>query len=73
MNPEIETKINEYLSDEAKLYQDWYTGLTQIEEAQYTKEVRVELKLPALKKMCDGWIEQQTPIIKDKFCPPLFF
>ena len=70
MTPEIETKINEYLSDEAKLYQDWYTGLIQTEEAQYTKEVRVKLKLPALKKMCEDWIEQQTPIIKEKFCPP---
>jgi hypothetical protein len=68
MTPETETKINEYLSDETKLYQDWYVGLTQTEEAQYTKEVGVIPALPELKKMCEGWINQQTPVLKAKFC-----
>jgi len=68
MTPEIETKINKYLADETKLYQDWYTGLTQTEDAQYTKEVGVIPKLPALKKMFEGWIDQQTPVLKAKFC-----
>jgi hypothetical protein len=70
MTPEIKTKINEYLSDETKLYQDWYTGLTQTEEGQYTKEVGVELKLPALKEMYEGWVKQQLPVFKEKLCPP---
>jgi hypothetical protein len=70
MTPEIETKINEYLSDETKLYQDWYTGLTQTKEGQYTKEVGVELKLPALKEMYEGWVKQQLPVFKEKLCPP---
>lgn len=68
MTPEIETKINKYLADETKLYQDWYTGLTQTEDTQYTKEVGVIPKLPELKKMCEGWIDQQTPVLKAKFC-----
>ncbi len=70
MAHETELKINEYLADETKLYQDWYTGLTQTEDSQYTKEVGVIPKLPELKKMCEGWIKQQTPILKEKLCPP---
>ncbi|MEN8221033.1 MAG: hypothetical protein ABFS56_32715 [Pseudomonadota bacterium] len=69
MSPELETKINEYLSDETKLYQDWYTGLIQTEDSQYTKEVGVMPKLPELKEMCEGWLNQQTPILKEKLCP----
>ena len=70
MTSAIETKINEYLADETKLYQDWYAGLTQSEESQYTKQVGVTLKLLELKKMCDGWFEQQAPVFKEKLCPP---
>jgi len=68
MTPKIETQINEYLADETKLYQDWYTGL--IEEGQYTKEVGVDLNLPALKKMYEGWFKQQLPVFKQNLCPP---
>jgi len=70
MIPQIETKINEYLADETKLYQDWYAGLTQTEESQYATEVGVDLKLPALKEMYEGWFKQQMPVFKQKLCPP---
>lgn len=70
MNQEIESQINAYLADESRLYQDWYKGLTQAEDSQYTKEVGVMPKLPALKEMCEGWLNKQTPILKEKLCPP---
>ena len=69
MTPEIETQINTYLADEAKLYQDWYTSLTQTQDAQYTQEVAVMPKLQVLKEMWEGWIQQKTPILKEKLCP----
>ncbi len=70
MIPETEAKINEYLADETKLYQDWFTGLTQTEESQYTKEVAVMPKLSQLKDMYEGWFKKQMPVIKEKLCPP---
>jgi hypothetical protein len=65
MTPETEAKINEYLADETKLYQDWYLGLSQTEDSQYTQEVGVLPKLSELQKMCENWIKQQTPFIKE--------
>jgi hypothetical protein len=70
MTPETEAKINEYLADETKLYQDWYLGLSQTEDSQYTQEVGVLPKLSELQKMCENWIKQQTPFIKENLCPP---
>jgi len=70
MTPEIETQIKAYLADEAKLYQDWYTSITQTEDTQYTKEVRMIPKVSALKEMCEGWIKQESPALKEKLCPP---
>ncbi len=32
--------IEMYLADEAKCYEDWYTGLTQTEGSQYAQKVR---------------------------------
>jgi hypothetical protein len=68
MTPETEIKINEYLADEAKLYQDWYTGLIKTEDTKYTKEVGILPELPALKEMFEGWIKQQAPILKAQLC-----
>ena len=70
MNQEIESQINAYLADESRLYQDWYKGLTQVEDSQYTKEVGILPKLPQLKEMCESWINQQKPVFKDKLCGP---
>ena len=70
MTPETEAKINEYLADETKLYQDWYLGLCNTEDSQYTQEVGVLPTLSELEKMCENWIKQQAPFIKKNFCPP---
>lgn len=68
MTSETEIKINEYLADETKLYQDWYLGLTGAGETQYTKEVGVIPKLSELKQLCNKWIQQQTPVFQEKLC-----
>lgn len=68
MNNELASQINQYLSDETKLYQDWYTGLTQTEDSQYTKQVGVVPKLEELQKLFDGWINQHLPILKENLC-----
>jgi hypothetical protein len=60
--------IEMYLADKTKLYQDWYTGLTQTEENQYTQKVGVIPPLDELKKMSLNWIKQQQESIKTKFC-----
>jgi len=70
MNQEIESQIKAYLADETQLYCDWYKGLTQTEDAQYTKQVGVLPKLPEIKQMCEGWLNQQKPVFKEKLCQP---
>ena len=52
------------------MYQDWYTGITQTEEAQYTKQVGSIPPLPEIKKLCEGWITQQKSALKAKLCEP---
>jgi hypothetical protein len=74
----IETKIENYLSDESKTYQDWYTGLNQEE---HTTKVGVipdadELKIlfeqwfnqykNALKKICDGYCQVRQKLQNKK-------
>jgi hypothetical protein len=68
MNNELTSQINQYLSDETKLYQDWYTGLTQTEDSQYTKQVGIIPDLSKLKKLCEDWINQHLPILKENLC-----
>ena len=70
MNQKIESQIKVYLADETLLYCDWYQGLTQTDEDQYTQQVGVMPELPALKEMCENWIKQQKPVFKEKLCEP---
>lgn len=65
MNQEIETQINDYLSDETKLYQDWYTALAQ---TGATKQISTLPPLSELKQVFEQWIEQQKPILTAKVC-----
>jgi hypothetical protein len=65
---EQQTLIEMYLADEAKLYQDWYAGLTQTEESQYTQKVGVIPPLDELKNLCENWIQQRQESIKTQFC-----
>jgi hypothetical protein len=65
---EKQALIEMYLADETKRYQDWYTGLTQTEDSQYTQKVGFIPPLDELKKMCLNWIEQQQESIKTNFC-----
>ena len=68
MNPETEALINNYLADETKLYQDWYTGLMPSQDSQYTKTVSAIPPLSELKKSLVGWLEQEGPSFKAKLC-----
>lgn len=65
-------QIEEYLSDETKLYQDWYTGLfEESEDAQYTTEVGVMPDLDKLKQFFEKWFKKQQTFLKkvcDDYC-----
>jgi hypothetical protein len=67
-----EQTIEEYLSNETKLYQDWYTGLFEkSEDAQYMTEVGVIPDLAELKKLFEKWFKKQQDVIKnlcDDYC-----
>ena len=62
-------QIEEYLSDETKLYQDWYTGLfEESEDAQYTTEVGAIPDLDELKQFFDKWFKKQQERFKKACC-----
>jgi hypothetical protein len=65
---EQQVLIEMYLADETKLYEAWYTGLTQTEDSEYTQKVSVIPPLEELKKLCLNWIQQQQAALKPKFC-----
>jgi hypothetical protein len=65
MNQEIENQINAYLSDETKLYQDWYTTLAQ---TGATKQISTLPPLSELKQVFEQWLEQQKSIFTAKLC-----
>jgi len=61
-------QIENYLSNEDKLYQDWYTGLFETsEEAQHTTEVGVIPDRDELKKLFEKWFNNQKENLK-KLC-----
>jgi len=65
---EQQALIETYLVDETKLYQDWYTGLIQTKDSQYTQKVGFIPPLAELRKMCEDWIGQKQESIKTNFC-----
>jgi hypothetical protein len=65
MDSKIELQINDYLSNEDKLYQDWYTGLFETsEDAQYTTEVGVIPDREQLKQLFEKWFNNQKEKLK---------
>ncbi len=69
MAQEQQALIETYLADETKLYQDWYSGLTQTEDNQYTQKVgSIIPPVDELKKMCLNWIKQQQETLKSESC-----
>jgi hypothetical protein len=69
MNPkEKELQIEIYLSNEDKLYQDWYTGLFETsEDAPYTTEVGIIPEREELKRFFEKWFNNQKEKLK-KLC-----
>ena len=59
MNNELESKIQTYLVDEAKLYQDWHSGINPPKKDPYTTPVSVSLEPDVLKKQFEKWFRQQ--------------
>jgi len=63
-----ELQIDDYLSNEDKLYQDWYTGLFETsKDAQYTSEVGIIPDFDELKQFFEEWFNNQTEKLK-KLC-----
>ncbi|MEK8017791.1 MAG: hypothetical protein VSS75_013040 [Candidatus Parabeggiatoa sp.] len=68
MDSKIELQIENYLSDEDKLYQDWYTGLFETsEDAQYTTEVGIIPERDKIKQFFEKWFNNQKDKLK-KLC-----
>jgi len=66
MNSKIESQIDNYLSDEEKLYQDWYTGLFEkTEDDQYKTEVGVIPNLTELNQLFEKWFKKQQDVLKN--------
>ncbi|MCK5524907.1 MAG: hypothetical protein KAI83_17410 [Thiomargarita sp.] len=72
MDSKIKLQIENYLSDEDKLYQDWYTGLFEAsEDASYTTEVGVIPNRDELKRLFEKWFKKQKEVLKnlcDGYC-----
>jgi len=68
MASEITSTIEEYLADETKRYQAWYTELTQSGDSQYTTPVSVLPELSELKQLFETWIKQKESMIASKVC-----
>ncbi|RKZ51810.1 MAG: hypothetical protein DRR16_07275 [Candidatus Parabeggiatoa sp. nov. 3] len=68
MDSKLELQIDNYLSDEDKLYQDWYTGLFETsEDAQYTTEVGIIPDRDKIKRFFEKWFNNQKDKLK-KLC-----
>jgi hypothetical protein len=61
-------QIENYLLDEDKLYQDWYTGLFETsKDAQYTSDVGIIPGIEELKQFFEEWFKNQKEKLK-KLC-----
>jgi len=66
MDSKIELQIESYLSNEDKLYQDWYTGLFEkTEKDEYMTEVGVIPETDELKRLFDNWFQKQQEVLKN--------
>ena len=65
MDSKIESQIENYLSDEDKLYQDWYTGLFEKTEGeQYSTQVGVIPDFSEIKGLFEKWFNKQRSTLK---------
>jgi len=63
-------QIAEYLSNEAKLYQDWYKAVTQMEDDDAYTIPRAKLpSLESLKEQFMNWFNDNCTFFKEKICP----
>jgi hypothetical protein len=67
MNPNIESEIKHYLSDETKLYHDWYLGVTQVQTDGESLQVSVIPECDELKRLFEQWFNIQQNRLK-KLC-----
>jgi hypothetical protein len=60
--------IKTYLSDEAKLYQDWFQGINPPSGDPTTIQYASVPSVAAMKARFDKWFEQHQPWLKQKIC-----
>ncbi len=65
-----ESKINNYLADTSKLYQDWYTGFNPSEDDnQYTTPVGIQIPpSDQIKKLFYQWFNKNKKLLREKLC-----
>ncbi|MDM8558751.1 hypothetical protein [Candidatus Parabeggiatoa sp. HSG14] len=71
MDSKRESQIENYILNEDKLYQDWYTGFNQSksEDNQYTVQVAVSIpSTDKVKELFDNWFNGNRNLLKDKIC-----
>jgi hypothetical protein len=66
MDREIESQIENYLSDETQLYHDWYIGVTQTQtdSKQYLTPVGIVPGLDEIKRLFEKWFGKQRNTLK---------
>ncbi len=62
----LEQSIDNYLTDETKLYQDWYDSFS--EQDADTVQFSSDFSLATLRKRFNQWFEKHHEILRHKIC-----
>ena len=68
MNQDQQALIKAYLSDETKLYQDWYQGLNPQTGDPSTVKFASLPSVDAVKQRFEKWVEKHQGWLKQKIC-----
>ena len=68
MNQDQQALIKVYLSDETKLYQDWYQGLNPVKGDPSTVKFASLPSVDAVKQRFEKWVEKHQGWFKQKIC-----
>jgi len=68
MNQDQQALIKAYLSDETKLYQDWYQGLNPVKGDPSTVKFASLPSVDAVKQRFEKWVEKHQGWLKQKIC-----
>ncbi len=68
MTQEQQALIKTYLSDETKLYQDWYQGLNPVQSDSSTIQFASQPSIESVKLRFQNWVTKNQGWLKQKIC-----